>query len=48
MGVKYSQMFIQITAGWGPLPISVVLRSEGSLKIGDTESGVDFKIREQY
>ena len=40
MGVKYSQMFIQIKtplgleiiAGWGPLPISMVLRSEGSLK----------------
>ena len=40
MGVKYSQMFIQIKtprrleiiARWGPLPISMVLRSEGSLK----------------
>ena len=40
MGVKYSQMFIQlqiprgleIIARWGPLSISMVLRSEGSLK----------------
>ena len=40
MGGKYSQMFIQIKtprgleiiAGWGCLPISMVLRSEGSLK----------------
>ena len=40
MGGKNSQMFIQIKtrrgleiiARWGPLPISMVLRSEGSLK----------------
>ena len=40
MGVNYSQMFIQmktprgleIIARWGPFPISMVLRSEGSLK----------------
>ena len=40
MGVKNSQMFIQtktsprleIIAGWDPLPISMVLRSERSLK----------------
>ena len=40
MGVKYSQMFIQIRtprgleimARWGNLPISMALRSEGSLK----------------
>ena len=40
MGVKNSQMFIQtntsfrleIIAGWGYLPISMVLRSERSLK----------------
>ena len=40
MGIKYSQMFIQIKtprgleiiAGWGYLPVSIVLRSEGSLK----------------
>ena len=40
MGVKYSQMFIQIRtprgleiiARWGNLPISIALRSEGSLK----------------
>ena len=40
MGVKQSQMFIQIKtsrgleiiASWGALPISMVLRSEGSLK----------------
>ena len=40
MGVKYSPMFIQIktlrglemTARWVPLPISMVHRSEGSLK----------------
>ena len=40
MGVKYSQMFIQIKtprgleiiARWDSLPISMVLRSEGSLK----------------
>ena len=40
MGGKYSQMFIQIKTPrgleiigrWGHLPISMVLRSEGSLK----------------
>ena len=30
-----------IIAGWGPLPIILVLRSE----IGDAESGADIKIR---
>ena len=40
MGVKYSQMFIEIKtprvleiiARWGPLLISMALQSEGSLK----------------
>ena len=40
MGVKNSQMLIQIKtrrgleiiAKWGPVPISMALRSEGSLK----------------
>ena len=40
MGVKNSQMFIQtktsprleVIASWGPVPISMVLRSERSLK----------------
>ena len=50
MGVKYSQMFIQtktprglaIIAGWGYLPVSMVLS-----EIGDAESGTDIKIHEQ-
>ena len=30
-----------IIARWGPLPVSMVLRSEESLNIGDAESGAD-------
>ena len=38
---------LEIIARWGPLPISIILRSEGS-RIGDAESGADIKIGEQY
>ena len=51
MGVKKKCSFsietplgLEIIAGWGPLPISVVLRSEGSLK-SEMLSGTDI---EQY
>ena len=37
-----------IIARWGPLPISMVLRSEGSLKIEDAESAANIEIREKY
>ena len=54
MGVKYSQIIqiktplgMEIIVRWGPLLISMVLRSEGCLK-SEMQSGADLKIREQY
>ena len=56
MGVKNSQMCIQtktsprleIIARWGPLPVSMVLRSERRLKSKMLSLSADIKSREQY